>query len=227
MLFDRFPSTHRTWLHQRLSEAGPRDRDLLQHLMARYAEPLEAYAQASSLRDAAEPTELVNDFFASRLGEPEYLARWAASGMPLRRWLMNGLILHARGLRRDAARDWRRQASAEDDGQPIAPEPDAEARFERAWARRMLELAVDAAGEAMRLKGRQRAFELFRRHIVGGLPYRQAVADLGYSVAEAKSVVRTATKHVHEALLEALREEGVPEPELDREADRLQRLIAS
>jgi hypothetical protein len=73
--------------------------------MTRYREPLLAYARGSTLRQLAEPDELVHGFFASFLGRPGSLERWAESGTRLRRWMMNGLVLHARGLRRDASRN--------------------------------------------------------------------------------------------------------------------------
>jgi hypothetical protein len=69
---DLFPTTHSTWLADRAAHAPAEARD---HVMSHYAEPLCAYARASSLRAFGEPRELVHDFFAARLGEPDYLAR--------------------------------------------------------------------------------------------------------------------------------------------------------
>ena len=103
-LSDHFPSTHATWIAERVTqcfdgEANPAQaraaRDALNdHVMRRYFEPLRAYAQGSGWRSLGESADLVNGFFASRLEQADYLLRWRDSGLPLRRWLMNGLLLH-------------------------------------------------------------------------------------------------------------------------------------
>ena len=71
---DLFPTTHSTWLVDRLSHAPDEARA---HVMASYFEPLCAYARASSLRALGEPAELVNSFLAARLDDHAYLVRTA------------------------------------------------------------------------------------------------------------------------------------------------------
>ena len=69
---DRFPSTHATWIAERVTlsadaEANPalarvaRD-ELNAHVMRRYFEPLRAYAQGSGWRGLGESADLVNGF---------------------------------------------------------------------------------------------------------------------------------------------------------------------
>jgi hypothetical protein len=98
---DHFPTTQQTWILDRLAEGHGGSSALRSHLMEWYRGPLVAYARGSSLRTVAEPDEHVHGFFVSFLERPGALERWAESGTRLRRWMMNGLLLHARGLRRD------------------------------------------------------------------------------------------------------------------------------
>ena len=102
---DFFPTTHLTGLLTELRAApeGEAHARLAALVMTRYAHPLELYARGSTLRFIAEPLDLVHGFFASALADPAYFARYHASGMRLRRWLMNGLLLHARSVARDRA----------------------------------------------------------------------------------------------------------------------------
>ena len=109
---DHFPTTELTTLLRGLRTvlldgAQPRvsaaHAQLAETIMSRYAAPLEAYARGSTLREIAEPADLVHGFFASSLADATYFTRYQASGMRMRRWLMNGLLLHARSVARDRA----------------------------------------------------------------------------------------------------------------------------
>ena len=102
---DHFQTTHQTWILDRIAEGSGGAPTLRVNLMERYREQLLAYARGSTLRQLAEPDELVHGFFAAFLARDGAIERWAESGTRLRRWMMNGLVLHARGLRRDAARN--------------------------------------------------------------------------------------------------------------------------
>ena len=110
---DHFPSTHATWIDAQLTLADGSDgarasnarAELRQYLMERYHAPLRAYVRGGSLRRIGDPDELVAGFFAERACEPDFLAKWRAADMPLRRWMMNGVAFHARGVMRDRGRD--------------------------------------------------------------------------------------------------------------------------
>ena len=158
---DAFPTTDATWMHQQLDRDEEARRALRSVVMARYFEPLRIYVKGSSYRGLGESAELVSAFFVSRFARDDYLDAWRASGMPLRRWLINGLILsmreEVRRRRRAArrgmnevreARAFAEPGSGDDD--PIdlleSPEPEAEAAFERAWAVSILREACAARG---------------------------------------------------------------------------------
>ena len=98
---DFFPTTQLTALLEdlRTLDGDTRRARFAESIMARYAQPLEIYARGSSLREIAEPAELVHGFFAHALADHAFLERFLASGMRLRRWLMNGLLRGANRLR--------------------------------------------------------------------------------------------------------------------------------
>ncbi len=60
--------------------------------METYTEPLSNYVAGSSFRSLSTPKDLVSGFFASRLAQTAYFEKWIDSGLPLRRWLINGFL---------------------------------------------------------------------------------------------------------------------------------------
>jgi hypothetical protein len=221
---DHFPTTQQTWLLDRLSE-GPRGSSAMRdHLMTRYREPLLAYARGSTLRTVAEPDELVHGFFVAFFERPDGMRRWAESGTRLRRWMMNGLVLHARGLRRDAGRN--RETAGLDAalGSP-APSPTAEESFEAAWARSLLSDAATAVQAELVAEGRGNAWEVFARHIIDGRPDAECCPPLGYTFDDGRTVTRMVSIRIRRTLRELLLQEGTPEAEIGAELRALEDLL--
>lgn len=222
-----FPTTHATWLIDRAARAPDEAR---LHVMSRYFEPLCAYARASSLRAVGEPTDIVNDFFATRLSDATYLARWTVSGLPLRRWLVNGLITHARNR---ATAELRRQtkAPATDPAllseKSISPEPAGLLALERAWAMRVMIEAHDRVRSEFDADGKSAWWELFRLHSVQGLGYAEAsrVADVPFT--SASHINRVVASRLRETLAALLARDGVPPEEVERELALMQDLLES
>jgi len=99
-----FPTTHATWIAAQLSRGEAGRTEVHDHVMRRYAAPLRAYVLGSTLRTLDDADALVNGFFVSRLSRGDYLGKWQESALPLRRWLVNGLLLHARERLREQRR---------------------------------------------------------------------------------------------------------------------------
>ena len=238
---DHFPSTHGTWILSRLDEmrgGGDMARAALDelngHVMRRYAQPLAAYVRTSSLRSDEEPDELVNAFFASRLSRDGYLVQWRESGLPLRRWLVNGMLLHARERARS-----RRMASGEAErvagADPSAlerHEPSAYETFEREWARHVLSEAAMRAEQQLVSEGRADAWHAFKRHVIDGVPYSSIAEGLaggdatraaneargGAGNAEsARTLARLGHARFERALREILSDESVSPADVDVE----------
>jgi hypothetical protein len=227
---DRFPSTHATWIEAQLtiaetmgdgSPAGAAaHRSLRQHLMERYRSPLEVYVRGSSMRGLGEPGELVAGFFAERLGNRDFLLSWRASGMPLRRWMMNGISYYGRGVMRDRVRDRMRQFPAAEDGfefesGSLVEDRDAARAFDEAWALRMLNESIARVHADLDGAGRLDELEVFRRHVVDGMPYEPIAADLGWSRQQCANAVRRVGRRVREAMREVVRDDGVAPGEVE------------
>lgn len=240
-----FPTTHGTWLRTQVVQAGEVDasaeiaaespgnrarRSLRGHLFERYAEPLTAFVRGSSLARLGEPEEIVHGFLASRLSDARFLEAWAASGMRLRRWLMNGILFYGQGLARDRAR-----AAAR--GGPVDPRvldaraseaaefAAAESNFERAWALAVVREATARAESELFAQGRAVDFDVFRRHAIDGQPYAAFARELGRSEQQCAGATRLVAQRVRAKLAELLAEEGVPERELDDEIARVRGVL--
>jgi hypothetical protein len=221
---DHFPTTEQTWLLDRLAEGHGGSSARRDHIMTRYREPLLAYARGSSLRTVAEPDELVHGFFVAFLERPDGLERWAESGTRLRRWMMNGLVLHARGLRRDASRN-RERTPLEATAREAGNEPTADEAFEAAWARSLLSDAATAVQAELNAEGRSTAWEVFARHIIDGRPYAECCPPLGYTVDDGRTLTRMVSMRIRRTLRELLLQEGTPEAEIGAELRRLEELL--
>lgn len=213
------------------------------HVMERYAEPLAVFVRGSSLARLGEPAEIVNGFFASRLSDAGYLEEWARSGMRLRRWLMNGILFHGQGIARDRARaaargtlDSSSRLSAIDELKELelkklglkeleARSPSAEARFERSWALAVVREATARVELELVESGRGTDFEIFRRHAIDGQPYATFARELGRTPQQCAGATRLVAQRVRARLAEVLREEGVPEEEIEDELARVRALV--
>ena len=229
---EHFPTTHATWLSERI---GVADSEVARHVMERYFEPLCAYVRGSSLRAFGDAADLVNDFFAARLGDGGYLERWLESGLPLRRWLVNGLLLHVRnrsiaeGRRRargDAGLGGDRSAvDLVDRSGTRAPEPDALAALERAWAVGLVTEAHDRVRAGLAAERREPWWECFRLHVLHGLPYADACPMSGVAPANGANVVRAVSRRLAAMLAELLIREGVAEADVEAELEVIERLV--
>ncbi len=206
-----FPTTHATLIIEALRGNDSTLASLTTRIIERYAQPLEAYAQGSSLRDIAQPRELVHAFLVNKFGSPAstraYLASWNASGLTLRRWMMNGLLLHVRGLVRDAARS--REKPLDSSILSLeSSQPDPATAFERAWAKAILSQVCDEVEQALIAEGRDRAWLVFRRHAIDGRAYGDLESEFALSRQQMADLVRGVTARLRSRVRELLDEEG-------------------
>ena len=224
-----FPTTHATWLAERVRAEPDEART---HVMRRYTEPLCAYARASSLRMLGEPSEIVNDFLVARLSDGAYLSRWTESGLPLRRWLANGLVIHARNMALGARRrnDLLARTSLDEAEQTAAlrasdHETAALLALERAWAIRVVTEAHEQIRTELQAEGRGAWWELFRLHTVHGMPYAKAGPIVGVPVPSASSAHRQVVDRLRAALCAILERDGIRGDEIEQELASLQDLL--
>jgi DNA-directed RNA polymerase specialized sigma24 family protein len=234
---DHFPSTHATWIDAQLTIAE-RSRaagdaagevhavDALRwHLMERYHAALRAYALGGTMRSLGDADELVAGFFAERVGRPEFLREWRASGMPLRRWMMNGLSFWARGVARDQGRERGRIAGG------TAPDPlddrDAARMFDSEWAVSMINAAHARAHAELDAEGKLDEHAIFRRHVIGGERYESIAAELGMTQQGCANAVRRVGARVRDALRDVLVEDGVKPEDVEDAVREVMRIVRS
>ena len=226
-----FPTTHSTWLVTRIEDDFPVARA---HILERYFEPLCAYARASAnLLALGEPPELVNAFFAARLADNAYLARWTSSSVPLRRWLANGLVMHARNTLLAARRRAEHGGAVdpreldESHVQRVDHETDALLALERAWAVRTVTEAHERVRTELQAEGRGAWWELFRLHTLHGMGYAQAAPMGGVASTSASSVHRQVVDRLRATLVSILERDGIRPDEIDGELAFMQDLLGS
>lgn len=217
-----FPTTQGTWIAERLARGADGLAEVHDHVMRRYAGPLRAYVLGSSLRTLDDVDALVNGFFVTRLSRGDYIAKWQQSALPLRRWLVNGLLLHAR----ERMRELRRNAggcegcacgTGCESVDAIGLEPSAFESFERSWSRALLGDACSLAQRELVAEGDGDAWEVFRRHDLDGLEYADIGLQLRITAAEARTRARRASDRFERSLRGLLEDEGVARDDLDEE----------
>ena len=243
MHLDRFPTTHATWIEAQLTiiddaEAAGGEpigaarassaRDALRrHVMERYTDALGAYVSATGLRASGERDELVSGFYAGPMADPTFFRRWRTSGMPLRRWLMNAMSFHCRGVRRDAQRDRERRAPRAEEAldATAAVERDAAAAFDRSWALAIVNEAYVRVQHGLLERGRQHDDAVLRMHVIDGMPYEQVARALGIERNDCFNAVRRVAGAVRTEVRDILREEGVAESGLDDALAEVMRIV--
>jgi hypothetical protein len=233
MSVEHFPSTHRTWIEEELARGDVGLVAVRTHVMMRSRAALVAYVQGARVSVLGEADDIVHDFFARRFGEEDYLARWLASGLSLRKWLMHGVSAHIRELWRRRARDARSSSMMLDESHVDASALDAERAFDRMWVRttlgeacRRVEAGLAEEGAQGDVETRLDAWSIFRQHVLEGRSYRAIRLSAGLSPSrESEEQLAVATRRVvrrvRAELRKILREDGIRESELDREVERL------
>jgi len=219
-----FPSTPRTWIADRLDLGDAAASEVNRHILSVYFRPLCGYAQASSLRELGEVDELVSGFLSNRLARGDYLRGWRATdGMPLRRWLINGLHLYAHEQRR--ARNNRHGRETTLDLAAGTPDPAGIASLDRAWALSVVREACVEIEQELASAGQERDWYVFRRHFIDGRPYRDLFAETGVEPARAAVRSHAILVKLRSRIRAILARDGTPPDEIDHEIARLQRLI--
>jgi hypothetical protein len=228
-----FPTTRATWLMDRISDVARVDapasdglREAREHVMRRYYEPLAAYLSATSYRDVDAPSALVAGFFVDRLSDDTYLVAWKASGMLLRKWLVNGLLFWVRTEVRRRRRTMEREQAG--GAAALALEVSgsaalhAERVFEREWARSIVSDACEVVAERLVAEGLADRWQHFRRHVLDGLSYEEVARESACEAREVRNACRVVRARLESAFVELLRAEGVREGDLGNEVKRIQ-----
>lgn len=219
---DAFPTTQRTYIGT-LLDAGPTgEAEAGHYLMSAYREALSIYLQGSSFRGIGEVDELVDGFFADRLGRVRFLDDWRRSRRRLRYWLIRAFKNYLMEQRR--AEDRARRAGG---GPPpsAADEGDPEGAFHREAALSMVREALRIAGEDCRTAGRGEHWQVFLRHHMDDQDYETIGSALGVNPLRAAVMARTAMHAFRRRLREVAAWPGASREDLDVEIRGLMEII--
>ncbi|MDG2423824.1 MAG: hypothetical protein P8M22_07585 [Phycisphaerales bacterium] len=220
---EAFPATQMTWINARLDEGVKGRRDVAQHLMEVYAEPLRIYLLGSSFRSAGEPEELINGFFANRLAREDYLEGWRASEKRLRRWLINGLIFY---IKEEFRRQKRGGSPLSEEAEANLEDPEDQYRaFDQAWAASIVRRAMSEAAARCKEEDLEAHWDIFVRHHVQQQPYAVCCQDHGVDAARAAVMARTAATRFREAVRDQVSLDGADETKIDDELAGLRSLL--
>lgn len=216
----KFPETQRTWIVDRIGEGE--DREVRQHLMAVYAQPLQQLARTRFRMDAGLAMDLVHGFFASRLGRSDYLLQWDKREMRLRGWLWNGLCFFLKEERR-ANRRFRTVQNVPDAADPSQKDPAED--LDRAFARALVQEARVRARHSCEADGFVKHWTVFTRRYEGEEALTAIAGDLGVSPDRALVMLRAPRLRFRQAITELLLADGVSAADMPRALRKLQEAI--
>ncbi|MEY5031275.1 MAG: hypothetical protein RL354_306 [Planctomycetota bacterium] len=217
---EAFPSTDRGRLAEMLARDPAARAVAVSEVLSRYVEPLRIYVRGSSLRSIGDDADLVQGFFAARFSRDGYLDGWLASGLPLRRWLINGLHLYAKEERRRA----RPQGDVSLD-QPLELPVEHVPAADAAWARAILLEACDQVRRELERSGHVIAWDIFRRHFIDGRPYRELQLEFDMRPASMAEASRRVANLLREFVRILLVRDGVRPEEIEMELSAMLRAI--
>ncbi|MBK8096229.1 MAG: hypothetical protein IPK26_03935 [Planctomycetes bacterium] len=192
-----------------------------QFVMATYFTPLVDWTGAYLGLERDDAIELVTGFFADRLDDPGYLARWRLSRIPLRWWLWNGLQFFAKEQRRW----WRRGAGACDVtlAEPGVEGGDVVREIDRQCAIGSVRAALRLAAAACKRDGFRQHWLVFLLCFLREHKQVHVANRMRISPARVRVMLRAARLRFVAALREVLRREGVPAWDVPR---RVRALVA-
>ncbi len=206
---DVFSRTLSTWIGAELQRGDNGRHNVNRHVMETYAWPLQVYFLGTNMRWLGEPDEIINGFFASRLPRDDFFDMWQASGMRLRRWLMNALCLYLKEVRKKRLRNAPGGGAVGAEQEAVTFSGDPDAAVDRAAAIVFVQRAMAAAQQACDKKNMAAHWQMFLRHHVDGRDFRALAKEFGVDEARAAVMSRSAERNFKNALTDVLLKDGV------------------
>jgi hypothetical protein len=215
---DVFPHTQNTWIDRQLGLGEMGMREINRHLMSVYAFPLRVYFLGSSALWLGEPDDVVNGFFADRLSREDFVAKWKASGMRLRRWLMNAFCYYLMEIRKLRKRNSAAGELPENlPDEPITFSGNPDEAVDRAFVVSLVRRAMETAGTRCAEEGLGEHWAVFVRHHMSEHSYAKIAPDFSVTAARAAVMARTAGRKFRESLRELLTADGASPERVDQE----------
>lgn len=224
MASDAFPNTLNTWIGKKLEQGTIGRTELNRHIMEVYFVPLQVYFKGCSDRWIGEPEDIVDGFFADRLGRRNFFADWQQSRKRLRRWLINAFCYYLMEQRRARKKD-AGMGELPDELPSFAGNPEEE--VDKAFAYAILQRALVRARELCESQGLGEHWKVFEAHQCNGLPYSECATQLGVEPTRARRMARTARDKFRESLRELLADDldGATTEKIDMEIHSLASIL--
>jgi len=212
-----FPATQTVWISQRLTEGDAGVLVANGYIMASYVRPLSMYCRAIGLDQSLkmDADDIVHGFFASRLGNCEYLTAWLGSGLRLRQWLRNGLHMYVHETRRaNSAHPSDGNVQSEED---VERSSASDYEFEHGWAIAVLELAIKSTIESLERRKRRDEWEMFWSHHIDGNSHASIGERFKLTAAQVAQRTFAVAGQLRDALREILAKDGASAIEIELE----------
>jgi hypothetical protein len=220
MAQDVFPDTLKTWINQEIQRDRLGRQNLNRYLMGTYAEPLKVYFMGTNSRWLGEPDDVVDGFFASRLSHDDFMAKWQASGMRLRRWLMNAFSYYLMELRRERSSS---KHNSDLTHEPVTFTGDPDRAVDQAAVIAFVRQAMQQAEETCKAEGLEKHWQVFVRHHIENADFRLIAGEFKIEPSRAAVMSRTAGRKFRNALRDVLMNDGVAPEDIDEEIQGLLR----
>ncbi len=208
--FEALEPTHRTWIVDNLAKGPPGLEAVRNHVMEVFRKPLTLYCRHLVGPDH-DPDDIVHDFFCERLTKKDFFERWRKSGRRLRDWMRTALRFHVLGI-------WRaknEQPGLEGDSLPT-PKDGPIVEFERAYAERIIDLALSRAREDLPDDASPK-WKAFNMRFHERIKYPAIGSEIGVSAERARQMVRQVSQSVRRHVRALILREGIEPWEIDME----------
>lgn len=221
---DIFPTTHRSWIGQKLREGGLAHSEINHHIMTVYSHPLQVYFSGCRDRWLGEPKDIVAGFFADRLARDGFLSDWEKSDLRLRRWLMNAFCFYLLESKRKRRRDNQSEVmDIEDKDMSSTPE----VLLDRAFVESIIRESLNQTQQQCMKQNLGDHWGIFVRHHYDGQSYDKIASEFEVSAARAAVMSRTAARRFRIVLRNLLCSDGAAEHEIDQEIRSLLEISSS
>lgn len=233
----RFPTTRWSLVSRAGNGRHPAQRAALEEVLRQYQRPILAHLRSAWGMTHPLAEDVAQGFIARQVIENELLADADAAKGRFRTYLLTALDRYACNVRREQQalkRGQGRDASLEElDAFVAAGRPPADA-MDVAWARRVLERAIELMRQECQRGNKPQVLEIFELRVLepalGGLrpvPYDELVARLALaSPAQASNLLITAKRMFLRCLRQVVAEYENNEREIDEEIKELRRILS-
>ncbi len=235
--FGSFPTTHWSLVRRAGQSTGSHRRDALAELLKQYLPAMRYHLVAGKRLDAHQADDLLQSFLSDKVLEEDFIRKAEEGKGKFRNFLLVALnrfyisrIRHDRAQKRAP-----RQMSALDDlPEPSSDSPRPDEIFDVAWARQVLDSAIQRMRGECEKSGRPELWALFDQRVLAPAlgfcqptAYEKLVAEYGFaSPVQASNAVITAKRMFIRILRLVVGEYARSDEQIDEEIRDLQTILS-